>query len=279
MVSPDYTPVAQELPDVYQDDAASFAQLASYLGLADTVQRAYVDALDELTTWLSPLATGMWPPGLLPDAGADAVLEAQLGALEEVARWFGFEYPPSWPRDGAGLAKRRAFLLKAARLWRRRTTPRGLLDWFCLAFDIGDEVERPYLVEHFKIGTPVDGHGNPGPDPGLRATLFVPSTAQFLDFSRRREAQVFVERNAPAHVLMRVCWVGEDFTLGTVPGPGAPAADITKYRDDVERLLCSLVSLVEHQHAVRIWECIDEGRDIDRLGTGRLPGGGEIPDD
>ena len=277
MVSPDYTPVAQELPDVYQDDAASFAQLASYLGLADAVQRAYVDALDELTTSLSPLVTGMWPPGLLPDAGADAVLAAQLTALEEVAGWFGFEYPPSWPRDGAGVAKRRAFLLKAARLWRRRTTPRGFLDWFCLAFDIAAEVERPYLVEHFKIGTPVDADGNPGPDPGLRATLFVPSTAQFLDFSRRREAQVFVERNAPAHVLMRVCWVGEDFTLAA-PAAGASAAQITEYRDRVKRLLCSLVSLVDHEHGVHIGECIDDGRDIDRLGTGRLPGGGDIPD-
>jgi hypothetical protein len=278
MASPDYTPLAQELPAVYQDDVASFAQVGSFLGLADELQRAYVDGLDELTAWLSPLATGMWPPGLVPDAGADAVLEAQLAALEEAARWVGFTFPPSWPRDGAGLAKRRAFLLRAARLWRRRTTPRGFLDWFCLAFDITVVAERPFLVEHFKIGTPINEDGDPGPDPGLRATLFVPSTDQFLDFSRRREAIGFVERNAPAHVLVRVCWVRPGFTLGPVPGPGASAGELAKFRNHVRRVLCSLVSVIEHQHALRIWTCIDEGRDIDRLGTGRLPGGGDIPD-
>lgn len=278
MDSPDYTPVALELPDVYQDDAASFAQIASFLGLADEVQRAYVEALDQLTAWLSPLAADVWPGGLLPDAGPGTLLEAQLAALEEVARWVGFTFPPSWPRDGAGVAKRRTFTLKAARLWRRRTTPRGFLDWFCLAFDIEDPALRPFLVEHFKIGTPVNEDGDPGPDPALRATLFVPSTEQFLDFSRRREAIGFVERNAPAHVLMRVCWVDEDFALDT-PGPGASAAEVTAYRQHVRRLLCSLVSLVEHQHALRIWTCIDEGRNVDRLGTGRLPGGGDIPDD
>lgn len=281
MASPDYTPLARDLPAVYQEDAASFAQVESFLGLTDQLQRSYVDTLDELTAWLSPLATGMWPPGLAIDAGEQAVLDAQLAVLDEAARWMGFAFPPSWPRDGAGLVKRRTFLLKAARLWRRRTTPRGFLDWFCLALDITDPAERPFLIEHFKIGTPVNADGDPGPDPALRATLFVPSTEQFLDFSRRREAIEFVERNAPAHVLMRVCWVGEDFAadvLGSVPGPGASKVEVTAFRRHVRRLLCSLVSRIKHPHAVRIWTCIDEGRNVDRLGTGRLPGGGDIPD-
>jgi hypothetical protein len=157
-------------------------------------------------------------------------------------------------------------------------TPRGFLDWLCLAFDIESEAERPFLVEHFKIGPPVDADGDAGSDPGLRATLFVPSVERFLDFSLRREVVEFVERNAPAHVLMRVCWVEPGFTLGTVPGPGATGEEIEKYRARVQRLLCSLVSLVDHQHGLHIWSCIDEGRDIDRLGTARLPGGG-IPDE
>ncbi len=279
MASPDYLPLAAELPAVYQDDAESFAQVSSYLGLADELQREFVDALDDLTSWLSPLATGMWPPGLLPDAGADAVLDAQLATLEEAARWVGFAFPPSWPRSAEGLTKRREFLLKAARLWRRRTTPRGFLDWFCLAMDIAPE-HRPWLMEHFKFGTPSGPGGVTGPDPGLRATLFVPSTAQFLDFSRRREAIGFVERHAPAHVLMRVCWVNETFEqdlLAPVPAPDATAAQVAQYRERVRRILCSLVSKIEHQHAIRIWECVDEGRDVDRLGVGRLPGGGDLP--
>jgi hypothetical protein len=282
MASPDYTPLAHELPDVYREHAESFAQVESYLGLADELQRSHLDILDDLTAWLSPLATGMWPPGLLPDAGAGAVLDAQLAALDEAARWVGFAFPPSWPRDGAGLAKRRDFLLKAARLWRRRATPRGFLDWFCLALDVTARAERPFLLEHFKFGAPLGAGGTLGPDPGLRATLFVPASAQFLDYSRRREAIGFVERNAPAHVLMRVCWVDESFAkvvLGPFPAADAKPAEIKAFQEHVQRVLCSLVSKVEHKHALRIWTCIDEGRDVDRLGIGRLPGGGDIPDD
>lgn len=277
MASPDYTPLAHELPAVYQEDVASFAQVAGYLGLADDLLRAYVDELDDLTTWLSPLATGMWPPGLPASAGAEAVLAAQLAVLDELARWMGFAFPPSWTADGAGLEKRRRFLLRAARLWRRRMTPRGLLDWFCLAFDVA-EADRPWLVEHFKFGSPLGEDGETGPDPGLRATLFVPSTAQFTDFSRRREAIGFVERSAPAHVHVRVCWVRPGFTLAPVPGPGAAASEVDAFRTRVRRLLCSMVSFVDHANGIRIWTCTDEGRPIDRLGTGRLPGGGDIPD-
>jgi hypothetical protein len=278
--SADYTALAEELPDVYREDAESFAQVESYLGLADQVQRDYVAALDDLTAWLSPLATGMWPPGLPADAGAAAVLDAQLAALDEAARWVGFSFPPSWTRDAAGLVKRRTFLLKAARLWRRRGTPRGFLDWFCLAFDITDPARRPFLIEHFKVGTPVSADGEPGPDPALRATLFVPA-AGFPDYSHKREAIGFVERNAPAHVLMRVCWVGDDFAddvLGPIPAKDATKAELASFRENAQRLLCSLVSKVEHRDAVRIWTCIDEGRPIDRLGTGQLPGGGHLPD-
>lgn len=275
MASPDYLPLAFDLPEVYQEDGRSFAQVDSYLGLADELAREYLERLDELGTWLSPLAPELWPPGLLLDAGEDAVRDAYLAVFDELARWFAFRFPASWTRDGAGIAKRRTFLAKAARLWRRRGTPRGFLDWFCLAFDVAP-IDRPYLLEHFKFGPPAPGE--PGEAPWLRATLFVPSTDQFSDFSRRREAISFANHYTPAHVLMRVCWVRPDFTLDPVPGPGATATAVAAYRTRIRELLCSLVSFVDHANAIRIWECIDEGRPIDRLGVGRLPGGGEIPD-
>jgi hypothetical protein len=274
VASPDYLRLALDLPEVYQSDEASFAQIDSFLGLADDLAREYLERLDQLTAWLSPLAPELWPPGLLPDAGPEALRRAYLDVLDEVARWFGLRFPSSWAVDGAGIAKRRSVLEKAARLWRRRGTPRGFLDWFCLAFDVAED-DRPYLLEHFKFGPPAADE--PPADPWLRATLFVPSSEQFSDFSRRREAVSFVNRYAPAHVQMRVCWVRPDFTLDPVPGPGASTADVNAYRTRIRGLLCSLVSFIDHANGIHIWECIDDGRPIDRLGVGRLPGGGAIP--
>jgi hypothetical protein len=275
--SPDYLPLAYDLPAVYQEDEESFAQLDSYLGLVDELNRAVLSRLESITTWLSPLAPETWPPALPLDAGKDAVLNALLAVLDELAAWTGFRFPVSWPRNAAGIARRRAYLLRAARLWRRRGTPRGFLDWFCLAFAVAD-ADRPFLLEHFKFGAPVAADGETGPDPWLRATLLVRSTPTFTDVSRRREAIAFVNRYLPAHVHARVCWVKPDFGLDGVPGPAAAAADVVAYRTKVRRLLCSLVSFVDHANGIRIWECVDEGRAIDRLGIGRLPGGGEIPD-
>jgi hypothetical protein len=274
--SPDYLPLAYDLPAVYQEDEESFAQLDSYLGLVDELNRAVLGRLEGITTWLSPLATETWPPALAPDAGRQAVLDAMLAVLDELAFWTGFAFPTSWTRDAVGIARRRAYLLKAARIWRRRGTPRGFLDWFCLAFAV-EEPDRPWLLEHFKFGAPVTAAGETGPDPWLRATLLVRSTEQFTNVSRRREAIAFVNRYLPAHVHARVCWVKPDFDLDDdVPGPDATATAIADYRTSVRRLLCSLVSFIDHANGIRIWECIDEGRAIDRLGIGRLPGGGEI---
>jgi hypothetical protein len=59
-----------------------------------------------------------------------------------------------------------------------------------------------------------------------------------------------------------------------VPGPGATSDDITTFRDRVNDVLCSLVSFVDHANGIHIWECIDEGRPVDRLNVGQLPGGG-----
>ena len=269
MSSPDYLPLALQLPHMYQEDAESFAQIDSYLGLADDLYRAVVDRLDEAGHWLSPLAPDLWPPTVPLTGGDDALLASYEGLFDELAAWMAFRFPRSWASDAGGLSKRRAFLLNAARIWRRRGTPRGFLEWFAFAFDITAD-ERPYLIEHYKVAMP----GSMPLDPGLRATLFVPSTAQFSDFVRRREAIAFTDRYAPAHVHVRVCWTRPDFTLDPVPAPGASIAVQDAYRTRVRELLCSLVSFIDHANGVRIWECVDEGRSIDRLGVGRLPGGG-----
>lgn len=268
-MTPEHVPISAALPAVYRESAPSFAQIDSYLGLVDDLHRAYVARLDELTAWLSPAASE-WPPGLRLDSGGDEVLRRIAALYDELAGWVGFAFPGSWPDGAEGLERRRAFLLSAARLWRRRGTPRGFLDWFCLYFGVSDPDERPFLLEHFKFGEPAAPTSVP---PWLRATLLVPSGAAFGDFARRREAQHFVERYAPSHVFMRLCWVAPGFSLDP-PAPYDDPAAWAPFRADVRDLLCSLVSFTDHSSAVHIRECIDEGRLEDRLDTGRLPGGG-----
>lgn len=273
MPSTDYTRLAQYLPAVYQDDAASFAQVDAFLGLADELDHAYLERLEDLSLVLGPDAALRWPADLPFDAGGDALVDAYLAAYDEVATWAAFAFPASWGAGEDGVVQRRTFLAKAARLWRRRGTPRGFLDWFCLAFGIAPG-SRPYLLEHFKVPGPQI------PDPELTGTLFVPSTTQFTDYRRRHEAMEFVDWYAPAHVLLRVCWTRPDFAppeppvLPDDPTPAQVAtftAAVDLYRADLRALLCSITSFIDHANGIRIWECIDEGRTIDRLDVGHLP--------
>ncbi|BCB91045.1 hypothetical protein [Phytohabitans suffuscus] len=276
MPSPDYLPLALHLPAVYQEDQESFAQLDSYLGLADDLARAALSTMEDVEHWLSPEGGSLWPPGLPLDAGAPAVLEAYRALYDELAAWFAFRAPVTWAADPGGLALRRRFLRTAARVWRRRATPRGLVDWFCLAFEVAP-ADRPLLVEHFRVTDP-DASDVDTLDPWLRATAFVPATDQFADFTRRRAAIAFVDRYAPAHVQVRVCWTKPGaFDLDPVPGPQADPAAVARWRARVRQILCDLVSFVDHANGIRVWECVDEGRAIDRLGVGRLPGGGVTP--
>lgn len=192
----EYTPVAAHLPAVFAAEADSFAQVEGFLGMADELHRAYLDRLADLPAWLSP-AGSVWPPGTSPEAGGDVVLGRLAELYDELATWFGFVLPASWSDPGVGLARRRVFLGKAARLWRRRGTPRGFADWFCLWFDIKVAAERPVLLEHYKYGTPQGPAGETGPDPALRATLIVPAGTRFDDAAVRAEAALFVDRYAP----------------------------------------------------------------------------------
>ncbi len=264
MGSHDYTRIAEQLPALYQDDHDSYVQLDAFLGLLDDLNHAFLERLFDLGLTLSPDAVLVWPADVPLDAGAEALLASYLAAYDELATWTGFRFPASWGADEPGLAKRRAFLARSARFWRRRGTPRGFLDWFTFAFDVLP-ADRPYLLEHFKA---------PGPqltDPELRATLFVRSTALFSDYRRRKEAIDFVDFYSPAHVDIRVCWTRPDFTVPAAPAVGAAAAAVNTYRADLRALLCSITSFIDHANGIHIWECIDEGRTVDRLDVGRLP--------
>jgi hypothetical protein len=273
MRSADYTRLALQLPASYQEDPVSWVQVDAYLGLVDELNHAYLERLEDLTLTFGPDAILRWPEPLPLDAGPDALLAAYEKTYDEVATWASFTFPASWPTGESGLARRREFLARAARLWRRRGTPRGFLDWFSMYFDVAPG-DRPYLLEHFKAPGP------PLPDPALTATLFVIATADFSDFRRRHEAIEFVNWYAPSHVAMRVCFINRA-TLPPAPpllpvGPSPTdlttyAAALATFRSDLRSLLCSVVSVIDHANGIHIWECIDEGRSIDRLDVGRLP--------
>lgn len=261
----EHVPLAQELPAVYQADATSFAQLDGYLGLVDEVLRTCAEELAELGSWLSP-AGQVWPPGLPVDAGAPALHDALVELYDVLAGWSAFRFPGSWRTDAEGMARRREYVARAARVWRRRGTPRGFLDWFCLCFGVRDPQARPVLLEHFKYGEPAAGE--PGLPPGLRATLLVPTTAPFREYATRVEAAAFVARYAPSHVLVRLCWREPPVRL---PDPPAAGADATEYRRSMRALLCSVRDEVPHSAALHLGRCVDEGPPRDRLDVGRLP--------
>ncbi|MFF1509277.1 hypothetical protein [Streptomyces sp. NPDC058326] len=274
----EYTPVAAHLPAVFSADQESFEQLEGYLALVDELNRAHLERLAELPLWCGPDAAA-WPPDLPENAGGEALL-ARISALyDELAAWWGFSFPGTW-RDPQGLVRKRRFLQRAARLWRRRGTPDGFLDWFCLWFGIERAASRPVLVEHFRFAEDGERDGKPqtGPDgrerplPWLRVTLFVPLSTRFRDAAARREAAAVVERYAPAHLLTRLCWVPSGFVLRKGQGPGVPPDETdAAFRERVRRLLCEAVDHVPHKDGLRLGKCVDDGAPTDRLDVGRLP--------
>lgn len=265
--APAYRPIADHLPAVYQEDAQSYGQVRGYLGLLDDLSRAYLAQLDDFLTWLSPEARTVHPPGLDPAGAISWTYEAYGALFDELADWFAFRFPGSWKLEDeeAELDRERDFLLRVARLWRARGTPRGFYAWFCFYFELRDPNEQPFLVEHFKYREEGDISGAAPNDPdesAHRGTLFVPITA-FRDHRRRLEAAEVVARSAPAHLLFRVCWVPEGFDL-----------NLTKPAEvrEVLRLIADFVPL---EDGIHLAEEQDEPRSIDHLGLGALPGQGE----
>ncbi|MGC4174832.1 hypothetical protein [Demequina sp.] len=283
MRSADFTRTAATLPALYQDDAASFAQVDAFLGLADELAEAIVAHVDSLAFTLGPDAGASWPHDVPLGAGGAELIASLTERYDALAEWFAFDVPSSWGAGEVGLSARRRFLTKAARLWRRRGTPRGFVDWFCTYFAIDAAADRPFLLEHFKVP---GGALNPGP---FTATLFVPNSATFVDYRRRVEAAEFVDWYAPAHVAMRICYVAPGFLEG-LPAPATLApteADVTTFRNQLlaqlttlRELACTVVSVIDHANGIHLYGCdpatipptaLGEPRSVDHLSVGHLP--------
>lgn len=279
---PLYRPAVEVLPAVYQDDPLSYEQVSGYLSFVDDLLRAYLAALEDVTAWLGPDARGVRPPGLsssLATVPAADQEHPEVVALREVfaelAGWFAFRPPRSWEQvDGAGnpdpeatLDRQREFLLRAARIWRERGTPRGFLAWLCFWFELDDEDEVPLLLEHFKYRDDhtIGSTGDTREDAfAHRISLLVP-LGPFGTHERRRELVQFVARHAPAHLIVRVCWVATGFEP---PKLGDEAA--------VRELLRTISSFVEEDDGFHLGKCpLGEAGPRDRLGQGVLPGGGD----
>jgi hypothetical protein len=285
MRSPDLTRSAASLPPVYQEHLESFGQVDAYLGLADELARVQVEALDDLGALLGPDASLRWPGQLPATAGPAALAAALTERYDSVARWVAFEFPGAWATDLRGLTTRRTFLAKATRLWRRRGTPRGFIDWCCLYFGLHDQdrEERPVLVEHYKIA-------GPGftPEP-FTATLFVPLSPAVATNAQRVAVAEFVRWYSPAHLAIRVCFVPADVfdTFRVFADPAMLAGDspaaVATYEADLRaqatllrELMCTTVSAVSHADGIHLYGCPPDRppvteRDIDHLGIGALP--------
>ena len=270
----EYTPIAAHLPAVYQEDAESFAQVSGYLGLVDELLRESVLTIDDLLLWLSPQMRALHPPGLPPEADVEQVYDRYRAVADELAAWFGYRFPPSWERrddPDAELNRKRAFLWRAARLWRRRGTPRGFYSWLVFAFDLWDPGERPIMIEHFRYRD--TDPGATADDEDLfahRITLLVPVSDRFPDLRRRRELAAWVEREAPAHLLVRACWLAPGDPRYTGFDPAAEA--------DVRTLLRTVASYTPLEDGIHLEAPPLEGRAQDSLGLATLPGPARHPD-
>lgn len=284
MRSPDFTRTSAMLPPLYAQDTESFAQLDAYLGLTDDLARAQIEALEDAAAIVGPDAALRWPTDLPITAGPEALFAHYLARYDTLGQWVAFSFGTRWPLGEAGIEQRRRFLGRAVRLWRRRGTPRGFLDWFCLYFDLDEVLARPVLLEHRKA------IGGPFQDSPCTATLFIPVSAAFSTWEQRQEAAEFVRHYAPAHVLLRVCFVLPEifddlgvFTNPAVLAPGETAADLAAYGQDLldqqrrlRELLCSVVSVVSHANGIRLYGCPADDpplpeRHHDHLGIGALP--------
>jgi hypothetical protein len=270
--APLYRPVAAHLPAIYQEDAESWAQVTGYLGLLDELFRAYAAQVEDVTTWLSPAGVRQPAPGRAP--GTTAEVEE---LLDELADWFAFRFPASWdPAPGApdaevaaALARRRDFVLRAARFWRRRGTPQGLVAWLSFLFALDTVADRPIVLEHFKYRPAGDttGSAEGDDDPyALRLSVLVPRTAAFDDYRRRRELVEAVERWAPAHLMTRVCWFDPDRLTATDDTRIDPA-DVARTR----ALLADIRDFIPEADGIHLHDPDVAPAAGDRLGHGRLP--------
>lgn len=288
-----YTDLAEHLPSLYQEHEASWEQMRSYLSLLDQWSLNYLDQLERALVCLSPTVPEKpaETPGELVvngDGGKEGACEERevFGRLElcqQLASWFGFEFPPNWAESLDGnrereLDRKMAFLRHVPRLWRRRGTPQGFLQWFCLYFDVPSD-HRPILLEHFQFMSAMTEIAEQQ-RAASRVTLIVPVTAGFDALLRRREVAEFLKRHAPAHLMFRVCFVtGKLETMlrteyGKLQDPDSREA---ARQWIVQNILTRATDFVSHDEGLTIYECANDSkvREQDRLGGGRLPGSPE----
>jgi hypothetical protein len=268
---PRYRPIAEHLPAVYQTDADSWEQVRGYTGLVDDLGRAALAGLEDLPLWLSPDARELHPPGLPAGASADEVYARYLALADELADWFGFEYPETWsvPSDREReLDRKLEFCRRAARFWRRRGTPRGFYAWLCYWFELVDRVDRPAMIEHYAIRANASD-----PDEGARrVTLLVPRGTAFARYERRRELVRFVDRHAPAHLVFQICWIHPADLANLYPAPTDSAA--TK-RTKLRALVDTVGDFTPEADGIHLELSPFPNRPLDRLGHGTLPGTAE----
>jgi len=268
---PRYRPVAEHLPAVYQSDADSWAQVRAYLALVDALNRSALAALEDLPLWLSPDARALHPPGLRESASADEVYDRYLALADELADWFGFSFPETWRVPGdreQELDRKLEFCRRAARFWRRRGTPRGFYAFLCYWFELDDKVDRPVLVEHFALRP----HAADPEEGARQVTLFVPRGPAFAKYERRRELIRFVDRYAPAHLVMRVCWINPKQLANLYPAPTDTAA---VKRTKLRALLDTVGDFTPEPDGIHLELSPFPDRPLDRLGHGTLPGTAE----
>ncbi len=263
-----YQALRDHLPGLYHEDPESWAEVSDFLEIADHLFRAYLVELEDLPVWLSPGARSVPPPGVPPDQAAGTMYRQHDALFRELAAWTAWEIPGSWRTDSRerNLDRIEGFLSRAARVWRRRGTPRGFSSWFCLYFRLYRRRERPILIEHFKYRPPEESSTGASPEDvdewALRVTLLVPVTSTFEAYARRREARRFLDRHLPAHLVGRLCWVPEGFAL-----------DLDD-EDAVRGVIRTLGSYVPHDDGIHLLSPPERGRIQDLLDSGHLPGGG-----
>jgi hypothetical protein len=269
--APHYRPIHEHLPAVYQSDAASWDEVRGYLGLVDRLARAALAELEDLPLWLSPDARDLHPPGLRPSADADRVYDRYLALADELADWFGFSYPESWRVPGdreRELDRKLEFCRHAARLWRRRGTPRGFYAWLRFWFELDDRDDRPVLIEDFAVRASATDVNE-----GARAiTLLVPRGAAFQEYERRRELVRFVDRHAPAHLVVRICWIHPQDLSTLYP---APTDSTAVKRTKLRTLLDTVGDFTPEADGIHLELSPFPDRPLDRVGHGTLPGTAE----
>ncbi|MFG2602867.1 phage tail protein [Streptomyces sp. NPDC048514] len=166
---PSRHPIGAQLPALYADD--DFAQ--RFTAGLDTVLAPVFSTLDNLPAYLDPRV-------------------APLDFVAWLASWVGAADDPAWPAE-----LRRAAVVRAVELHRRRGTRRGLVERLRLTLGVNADV----VGDGGAVWSRTAGAGLP-PEPGGEVVVRVwPGRDRDVDEDRVRE---IVRDTCPVHVSCRV---------------------------------------------------------------------------